>query len=60
MHAADKERSELLLHLSDVKAEAKSNELNLERVSHAIPELKLLLEKSEKQKGKVHICITKR
>ena len=47
---ANKERSELLYHLSDIKNEAQVNKLAYEQSSHKIPQMKALLEDGEKQR----------
>jgi len=54
MSSVEKERSELLAHLSDIKAEARSNQLANQKAQQTIPELKTLLEKSERQRDKFY------
>ena len=51
LNEADRERSELLFALSEVKAEARSILLAYEETSQSLPELKSLLELSAKQKS---------
>lgn len=47
----ERERSEMLNQLSEMKAEAKLKHAALERSSQNVPELKMLLERSERQRG---------
>ena len=56
---ADRERSELLFALSDVKAEARSILLAYEETSQSLPELKSLLELSAKQKSEFSNQVTR-
>ena len=47
----EKDRVEILQRFADIKAESKMQKVALERSSETVPELKMLLERSEQQRG---------
>jgi len=54
----EKERSGILQRFADVKAESKLQQEALERSTQNVPELKMLLERSERQRGNISQQLT--
>lgn len=47
----EKDRVQILQRFADIKAESKIQKAALDRSSQTLPELKMLLERSEQQRG---------
>ena len=56
----ENERSGILQRFADVKAESKLQQAALERSTQNVPELKMLLERSERQRGIVTVLFLTR